>query len=202
MLENLIKSFFDIVISAGPTIVGVLALVYSYRMNSKLIRESERIKELEHENEYKQKIQYFDRNEVYKRLNDFYAPLQLLRRTSKELHNIFKNGKEFRTLPHLLKDGKLDKNSNQILEEIIKVGDECRHIIISNSGLIDNKELRENHLPKLLTHYFLIKQANCGLISNELERFKGYEFPNEIDDILDLKVDDLYRQLEVLNSVN
>lgn len=196
------KSFLDYFIEAGPIILGILALVFSYFMNRRLIKENEKLKNKELENEYKQKIQYFDRSEVYKRLNDFYAPLQLLRRTSKQLHNIFKDGKNFRTLPELINGNKFDHNGIHILDEIISIGDECRNIIVKNSGLIDNKDLRDIHLPKLLTHYILIKKAFKGDISNQLKRFEGYEFPNEIDDIVDEKVNNLYEELERLNRVN
>lgn len=196
------KSIIDYLIAAGPTIVGILALVFSYIMNRRLIKENEKLKNKELENEYKQKIQYFDRSEVYKRLNDFYAPLQLLRRTSKLMHNIFKDGKKFRTLPELINGNKFDENGTQILKEIIKIGDECRSIIVANSGLIDNKDLRDEHLPKLLAHYILIKKAFNGEISNQLKRFDGYEFPDEIDDIIDDKVNELYEELERLNRVD
>lgn len=165
------KTVVDYLISAGPTIVGILAVIFSYRMNKRLTVANEKLKNSELENEYKQKIQYFDRSEVYKRLNDFYAPLQLLRRTSAELHKIFKNGQEFRTLPTLIGGAKFENNDRAILEEIIQIGDECKRIIVSNSGLIDNQELRDIHLPKLLTHYILIKKAFNGEISDQINRF-------------------------------
>ena len=196
------KLFIDYIIDAGPTIVGVLALVFAYFMNKNLIKENEKLKNKELENEYKQKIQYFDRNEVYKRLNDFYSPLQLLRRTSAELHKIFKNGENFRTLPKLIGGEKFKDNDRVILEEIIRIGEESKQIVISNSGLIDNQELRDIHLPKLLTHYILIKKAFNGELSDQIDRFQGYEFPNEIDKILDDKVNELYGQLYQLNRIN
>ncbi len=164
--------------------------------------ENKTLKNKELENEYKQKIQYFDRSEIYKRLNNLYAPLQLLRRTSKQLHDIFKDGKDFRTLPQLLNGNQFDENGKQLIAEIIKISDECRDLIVLNSGLIDNKDLRDLHLPKLLSHNILIKKAYKGEISNQLYRFEGYEFPNEIDIILDKKVNDLYADLDKLNRVN
>lgn len=196
------KSIIDSLIALGPTIVGILAVIFSYLMNKRLIEENKRLKDAEFENEYKQKIQYFDRSEIYKRLNDFYSPLQLLRRTSAELHIIFKNGKKFRTLPELINGTKFDKNDKVILEEIIRIGDECKQIIIRNSGLIDNKELRDIHLPRLLTHYILIKKAFDSELTSQIERFEGYEFPNEIDKILDDKVNMLYDQLNQLNTID
>lgn len=196
------KTVIDYLIGAGPTIVGILAVIFSYLMNRRLIKANEKLKNSEIEKEYKQKIQYFDRSEVYKRLNDFYAPLQLLRRTSAELHKIFKDGKEFRTLPTLIGGTKFDKNDKAILEEIIRIGDDCKKIIIENSGLIDNQELRDIHLPKLLTHYILIKKAFSGDISDQIKRFDGYEFPNEIDKILEDKVNKLYSQLNRLNTID
>ncbi len=198
-----IKSFWDLLNSLGNIIVGNLALLFSFFINIILIRENRKLKLLEQKNEYKQKIQYFDRAEIYKRLNSFYAPLQLLRRTSKELHNIFKYGRDFRTLPSLIGgDIKFTKCEKELLSEIIKIGDECRNIIIENSGLIDNRELRDIHLPKLLTHYILIKKAFNGEISEPSQRFVGYEFPNEIDNILDERVNKLYEDLNKLNSVD
>lgn len=196
------KTIIDYFIGAGPTIVGILAVIFSYFMNRRLIKENERLKNAELEQEYKQKIQYFDRSEVYKRLNDFYSPLQLLRRISAELHNIFKNGQNFRTLPELIRGNKFDNNDRVILEEIIRIGDDCKQIIVKNSGLIDNKELRDIHLPKLLTHYILIKNAFDCKISSQIERFEGYEFPNEIDKILDDKVNELHNQLAQLNKID
>lgn len=196
------KNFMDYLIASGSIIVGVSAVIFSYLMNRRLIKENEKLKNKELENEYKQKIQYFDRSEVYKRLNDFYAPLQLLRRTSAELHKIFKNGQDFRTLPELIRGERFEKNDREVLKEIIQIGDQCQKIIVANSGLIDNKELRDIHLPKLLTHYILIKKAFAGEIVNELNRFEGYEFPNEIDEILEKKVNNLYGQLDKLNFID
>lgn len=203
------KTLVDYFINAGPTIVGVLALIFSFYMNKRLIKENEKLKKSElqkdfdlKEKEYKQRIQYFDRNEVYKRLNDFYAPLQLLRRTSAELHKIFKNNKEFKTLPELVSGKEFNENDGAILNEILAIGDQCKDIIIKNAGLIDNKELRDIHLPRLLTHYILIKNAHDKKIINQVERFEGYEFPNEIDQILDDKVNKLYEKLNELNIIH
>jgi len=134
-----------------------------------------------------------------KLINDFYAPLLVLRRTSKELHKIFKNGKDFRTLPKLIDGEKYKDNDRVLIEEIIKIGNECKNIIVTKSGLIDDDDLREIYIPRLLTHYILIEKAFNNEIQKEVERFDGYEFPNEIDDILDNKVRDLINKLEELN---
>jgi cell division protein FtsI/penicillin-binding protein 2 len=195
-MEN-IKTLFDYLVAFSPTILAIFAIIFAYLSNRQLIKENRKLQK----EEYKNKIKYYDRSEIYRKLNDVYAPLQLLRRISAELHAIFKNGRDFKTLSELVDGKKFGKNDEALLIEIIRIGDKCKKIIIDNSGLIDDQEFRDKHLPKLLTHYLLIKNVHKGKLVGESERFKNFTFPNEIDEIIDKRVNDLNDELKKLTGV-
>ncbi|WP_340111017.1 hypothetical protein [Maribellus mangrovi] len=182
----------------GPTLVGIVALIFSFLINRRLIKENRELKKAE----YNYNMRAADRQLIVSRLNDLYAPLQLLRRISDELHQIFKNGKSFKTLSELIDGTEFNGNDAVLLNEIICIGDQCVEIIKKNSGLIDDENLRDKYLPQLLTHYFLMKNAFEGKIRNEIDRFSDFTFPSDIDKILDRRVNELNEEMKNLTSVN
>lgn len=197
-------TFLDHIVELSAVIISIVALVLSYLANRKLIKQKE--KELEKDYKLKEtdlleKIKEYERKEIYKKLNEFYSPLLMLRGTSKALHDTFKNKRNFRTLTKLLEGEEYNGNDQAILNEILLVSEQCKKIILEKSGLIDDDELREIHIPKLLNHFMIIQKAFNKEIVNEAPRFENYVFPNEIDDILLKKVKDLQSRLVELNRV-
>jgi hypothetical protein len=63
-----------------------------------------------------------ERNEIYKKLNDFYGPMRLLLRNSDELYKLFSSKIinrtpshiEFRTLPYILEGNSFDKTEKAL----------------------------------------------------------------------------------------
>jgi hypothetical protein len=194
--ESLLKENkrpFDF-LGIGTVLVSIFALFISYRANKQIVELNKK--------ELKEKVNSFEREEIYKRLNDFYGPLLMYRRTSKTLHDIFKNKREFRTLTELLDGVEYHGNERELILEILRIGKECKKIIIDKSGLIDDKVFRNNHLPKLLVHYTLIEKAFNKELKGEISRFEEYIFPKEIDDHLEKRVDEMLLRLETLNKLN
>lgn len=199
------KTFLDYVIVISPVLISIVALFFSYLANRKLAKQKE--KELQKDFKLKEtdlleKIKEYERKEIYKKLNEFYSPLLMLRSTSKELHDTFKNGRKFRTLTELLGGSSYDGNDLVVLDEILRIGNKCKEIIFNNSGLIDDVRLRDTHIPKLLNHFLIIQKAFDGEIKDDVQRFENYVFPNEIDDILKNKVEELQQRLITLNRVD
>jgi hypothetical protein len=140
------------------------------------------------------------RDEIYKKLNEFYGPFMQLRKKSLFLHERFKNGKDFRTLTQLLEGVKYDGNDKVILDEILRLGKECEDLIEKKAGLIDEPELRSKHLPNATRHFFIIRNAAAGIISGEVDRFKNDTFPRDIDDIVKSRIDSLQEELKDINK--
>ncbi len=199
------KTFLDYLIILSPVAISIFALALSYLANLKLSKQKD--KELQKDYKLKEtdlleKIKEYERKEIYKKLNEFYSPLLILRSTSKALHDTFKNGRKFRTLTELLGGSSYDGNDLVVLNEILVIGNKCKEIIFNNSGLIDDVRLRDTHIPSLLNHFLIIQKAFDGKIKDDVQRFENYVFPNEIDDILKEKVEELQQRLITLNRVD
>jgi hypothetical protein len=147
-----------------------------------------------------------ERKEIYKKLNDFYGPLLQLRKKSEKLYRLFskrlgKEGENFRTLNHLLEGKEMTENEKVLLEEIIKIGEKCEDLIHQKSGLIDDRELRNNILPRLTTHLLIIRIAFEGKLKNHTDEFNDLAFPREVDDLLEEKIQHLQKRLKELNRI-
>jgi hypothetical protein len=155
----------------------------------------------------KQKQQEEERKAIHEKLNSFYGPLQRLRGKSKMLADIFKNaeyfngktGDERRTLVVLLKGHEFVGNDLQLLEEIIRIGRKSEILIMQKSGLVDDERVRKI-LDKAATHYTLIRLAKQKKLNQDVERFKEYVFPEEIDGILENEIKNLNMRLHILNT--
>src|SRR6056297_722008 len=95
----------------APIVIGFAALFFSwYQLSS-----SERQKKEENK-----------RNEIYKKLNDFYGPYIQLRKKSYILYQKFQKkyrtkDSNFSTLKYLLKGESFDENEKALLKEIINI---------------------------------------------------------------------------------
>ncbi len=187
------RSSFDLrefIINAAPIIIGVAALWFSYF-------------QLKHAD--KQKRNENRRNEIYKKLNDFYGPYIHLRKKSQILYEKFQiryreKDPNFSTLKYLLKGHKFKKNEKALLEEIIEIGNKSEKLIHENAGLIDTNELRNDLIPRASTHYLLLRLAYKGNLTGDIHNFPASSFPNEIDSKLAERKAELKNQLKKLNE--
>lgn len=142
-INNPSESSFDwptIISSTGAVLVGVVAIYYSYRQFTKTL--------LSKKDEEK-------RQDIYKKLNEFYGPLLQLRKKSNILYNKFRASyisqyPNFSTLTYLLDNGIISGNEKVLLDEIINIGIQCEKLIHEKSGLIDDADLGTSCYQKLL----------------------------------------------------
>ena len=205
-----------LIIDLAPLIVSIIALLLSFILSKRSLIQKEKELEQEYrlreeeirnehklkEKDYKEKIREFERNEIYKKLNNFYGPLLVLRKSSKELHDTFKNNEHYRTVDALIEGRIYTGNDKILLEEIINIGTQCKKIVIENAGLIDDKKLRDEYIPKLLNHVTIIEKAYKKELKDDVERFHDYVFPIEIDSILNKKVTEMQERLKELSRID
>jgi hypothetical protein len=163
-------------------LISVLAILFSY-LQYKSGLNSEKRKEKTHD--------------IQRKLNEFYGPFLQLRKKSDILYDRFQKkfrdqDPNFSTLRYLMRGNKFEGNDKKLLEEITKIGSLCEDLIHSKAGLIDDENLRTNILPKLTTHYLLLRLAFEGTLVSEDERFNNLTFPREVDGIIEQR----FRELE------
>jgi hypothetical protein len=182
----------DFIKDIGPTVISFLAVLVS-ASSMYLIRDFNR-------RSLVQKQQDDIKKEIYKKLNEFYGPFQQLLGKSRELYEIFtySRGEDFRTLVALLEGEKFVGNDKVLIEQILKVTDKIEEMILSNSGLIDDDDLKAL-LQRASAHFTLIRLAYEGRIVGEIDRFKDRIFPRELAPKISSEIARLKRQLEDLN---
>lgn len=177
-----------------PSIVAIIAIVFSYLQFRRSVNSTIKAKAIEDE-----------RKEIYAKLNEFYGPLMQLRRQSELLYRKF-SGKykltdpNFRTVNYLLDGHKFTDTESEILNEIIRIGKQCEDLIISKSGLIDDNELGLKVIPKYTRHALILRLAKEGKITGNPEDFEDCTFPREFDKLLSNRVESLQKRLEQLNQ--
>jgi len=140
-----------------------------------------------------------------KKLNEFYGPFYQLRKKSNSLYDEFRKECErtdstfTSTLNYLLEGKTFSGNAAVLLTEIIVIGEMCERIIHEKAGLIDHNEIRNDLLPRLTTHYRLLKLATEGKLKGGTENIGKYTFPTEIDGILDIRIKELSSKIADLN---
>jgi hypothetical protein len=150
-----------------------------------------------------------ERNEIYKKLNDFYGPMRLLLRNSDELYKLFskkikrkiQNPIEFRTLPYILEGNIMDKTEKALFTRIIEIGKTMEEIIEKNAGLIDDDDLN-NEMIELSTHIRIIRMAYRGKLGKgeDIKKlFEGKTFPDKITAKVDGR---FYKFKDRLNELN
>jgi hypothetical protein len=152
-----------------------------------------------------------ERNEIYKKLNDFYGPMRLHLKSSKELYDLFAgsitkrlklNPKEFRTLPFLLNGDELNATESALFKQIIAIGKRMEVIIGRNAGLIDDDNLHKDMI-KLCTHIRIIRMAYNKefLTGSEKEvLLECKTFPNDITKSIDKTFYEFKNRLNKLNK--
>lgn len=190
---SVVESAFDwgkFLISMGPVLVGILAIVFTNvqtnkNLNSKKVEEK--------------------RQEIYKKLNDFYGPLLQLRKKSNRLYQKFSEShkttnNQFRTLTYLLDGNTFRGNDETLLKEIIDIGEQCEKLIQEKSGLIDDSHLRTEVLPKATTHFLILRLAYNGALKGDSAKYKDLTFPSDLDNLLEKRKSELEAELRELNK--
>jgi hypothetical protein len=185
-MENSQISWIEYIQILGPILVGLAGVLLAFYVNYQALISKKREDE---------------RNEIYKKINEFYSPFEQLRKKSFRLYGLFKGtrGDDFRTLPALLKGEKFNDNEQELLEEIINIDQRLENLIIDKSGLVDQQNLRDL-LAKAATHFHIISQAYKGRLKGEPERFADYVFPRELDEKVSEQINLLKARLKELNQ--
>ncbi len=136
------------------------------------------------------KLSKEERDEIIKKLNSFYGPLKELRTQSKILYSKFapelkskcrkETGHSFRTLHYLLEGKKFAAHDDEILIEILQIGQKQLELIETQSGVVDKPELQDL-LGKLCAHIRLLQLAYDGKLTGPPSRFQDIVFPLAID---------------------
>jgi len=179
-----------IISSGGAIAIGIAAVIFSY---FQFIRSLEAEKRKE------------KRNEIYKKLNEFYGPLLQLRMKSNRIYEKFSRkfraaDPDFATLTYLLNGHKFEGNDKILLEEILNIGEESEKLIHKRAGLIDDTNLRINILPRATTHYLILRLAYRGALTGDSALYRDLTFPRELDNLLEKRKKELERELEDLNK--
>lgn len=174
----------------GVALIGIIAIIFSYLQ----YRTGQRIS--------KQKLK---RREIQQKLDEFYGPFLQLRKKSDILYDRFQKkfrekDPNFSTLRYLMSGKEFKGNDKKLLNEIIKIGEECEKLIHSKAGLIDDNSLREEILPRLTTHFLLLRLAFEGTLVREEDRFNNLTFPKEVDQHIELRFKELEKELEKLDD--
>lgn len=200
-------------VSIGSIVVSIIVILVSYFNTRATLRSSnkniERTLAANRENTemtLRSKRIEEKKNEIYKKLNEFYGPFYQLRSKSQLLYNKFvqkykseqTTTEHFRTLTYLLEGGVVEGNEKILLDEIIKIGEKCEALIHDKAGLIDDEDLRIKWLPMASTHYLILRLAYKGQLHGEAEKFKLHTFPMEIDALIEKRIKELQKELEEL----
>lgn len=182
----------DFIKDFGPTFISLMAVIFS--------GVSLFVVSVYNRRSLIQKQREDERKEIYQKLNSFYGPLQRLLGKSEMLHGIFTHsrGQDFRTLVALLEGEELEGNDIELLNQILKLGKEMDSLILKNSGLIDNEELKRV-LDRASTHFSLIRLAKEKKLTGQVERFSEHVFPRDLSPRIEEEVRSLKGRLHELN---
>jgi len=138
-------------------------------------------------------------------LDEFYGPFYQLRKKSNLIYEKFRekynSDPDFSTLTYLLDGKKFSANEEELLKEIIKIGEECEKLIHSKAGLIDDQNLRTNVIPRASTHFLILRLAHNGNLVGDVIKFKSHVFPKELDGLIEKRRGELEKQLTLLNKI-
>ncbi|NEU09377.1 hypothetical protein GZH53_13715 [Flavihumibacter sp. R14] len=172
--------------SVGAILVGLGAIYFSY---------------LQFKNTLRAKKDEEKRGDIYKKLDEFYGPLLQLRNKSNLLYEKFTsfytpNNPNFSTLLYLLDGNDVIGNEKVLLDEIIKIGEQCERLIHEKSGLIDDDTLRNSIFPQVTTHFLILRLAYNKALVGEATKYRDLTFPKNLDQTLKERITDLERQLK------
>ena len=187
MLKD-IETWGPIAVGVGGVLVALTSLLLSHFFNRRLLKE----KQIEEE-----------RREIYKKLNSFYGPVLQLLKQSRDLYEMFtaNRHKDFSTLIALLEGQEFSGNDNVLLTQIFEVTEKIEDLMYTNSGLVEDKELRDL-LAQAGSHFRLLRLAYHGELEGEPERFKDRVFSRELEPKVEQQTRKLEARLDELNGRN
>jgi len=113
----------------------------------------------------------------------------------------------------------LSDSDKKLLEEIIELERKTEDHIINNCGLVEDERLAFNYVPDstktdvdpkffkdlgllsiLVAHFRVLRMAYEKKISAEVERYRSYVYPRELDKILRDNIKDLQKELADLGG--
>lgn len=182
--------WIQFIANAGIILVGLGSVLFSYLIFKKTLKAEQR----------KEK-----RDDIRKKLDEFYGPFLQLRKKSDILYDRFQKkyrdeDPHFSTLRYLMSGRVFEGNDKKLLEEIIIIGKKCEELIHSKAGLIDDENLRKNVLPKLTTHFLILRLAFEGTLEKQSNRFDELTFPKEVVGLIEIRFNELERELEELSK--
>lgn len=170
------------------------------------------------------------RDLITKKLNEFYGPLLSYLNIVKALYQLFRANKPagFRTLIFLLDRNQeyeidgikqtvvLSKSDEQLLKEIIEIEQKIEDLIVERGGLVDDPALMFKYIPDptytdvnlvnygllatAVAHFRILRRAYQGHIQGEVERFKDFVYPRELDKVLRERIEKLIVEQNQLNQ--
>lgn len=196
------SGWLDYVKDLGPILVGLLALLFAYLQNNKTVEAGAQ----QNTRTLNAKAIEERRNEIYKKLNEFYGPIIQLRKKSHLLYGKFserliQQDTNFATLTFLLNNGTLTPNEDALLKEIIEIGGEIEALIHAKAGLIDVPDLRLNLIPRASTHFLIMKLAYSGVLVGDAAKYRDLTFPRDLDTQLEARKLELENELKILNNM-
>lgn len=175
----------EIIKILGPTLVGSVSIFASLVINNRILKSKLREDEIK---------------EINSKLNEFYGPFIQLKEKNKILYELFTKDKEdyFKTLVALLKGEEFKGNDKKLLNEIIEIDKKLESLIVDKGGYIENDYLR-GLFAKASAHFNIMNQAYNGTLRGEVDRFKEYIYPKELDLEIKKEVNRLNNRINVLS---
>lgn len=136
--------------------------------------------------------------------------------------------KDFRTLTHLLNPSQtylingqsvqisLSKSDKTILNEVIEIEKKIEELVLTKAGLVDDEELMFVYVPNpkvtdvdlkedklsllavAITHFRILRLAYEGKLDDNIERYKKFVYPRELDIKIRNKIKSLQNELKNL----
>jgi hypothetical protein len=205
-------NWLNLVASIGSILVSLALIYFSFRNTRKTVEVTIKNTEMSVSASKDNTLMTLNskrieekKNEIYKKLNEFYGPFFQLRAKSQLLYNEFSEkfkststDGQFRTLTYLLDGGEVLGNEKVLLDEIIRIGEKCEKLIHEKAGLIDDDELRKIWFPKASTHYLILRLAYNKSLTGDSTKFQKHTFPNEIDGLVASRIEILQSELKEL----
>jgi SAM-dependent methyltransferase len=178
-----------LVIIAG--VVGVYKIFQEIKHQKRLLVEGHKSKE---------------RDDIQRRLKDFYGPFRIIRSESRTLYSYFalaekeaqKNkGQYFRTLRYLTEGNELSTQDIAILDEILFLGQKQLDLVEKEGGAVTNANLLEL-LGLLGAHIRALLLAASHKIDGFGDQLETLVFPLEVDGAIEsevMKLQDRYQEL-------
>lgn len=189
----------DWVTAVTSTLIAITVLVSMYKIWIEFKDQKKQYIRAQKDNEIKR---------ISSHLNEFFAPLVVLRSESQTLYGYFaveekrlceeRGEKRFRTLRYLTQGKKLPESDQAILSDIIDIGKK-KLSLIERKGYIIGKSALSDLLGLYGAHIRALIKANEMKLVGLDEVFETLCFPKELDGAINseiLRLQDQYRMLE------